>query len=182
MFETDGELQAVQALLDSSFASAGEHLTGIISPERRLTAAELCAYLTGVKHLVVSTVSATCEPRCSAVDGLFLHASLWFSTSATLLKARHLERRPALSAAHVIGDVGVFVHGLARVTCGATDAAAALSHSWSDVYGSGTPEVWVSTPSDARCVQIAATSLFTYAFSRDRFDALIDARPDDAAH
>ena len=183
MFETDGELQAVQALLDSSFASAGEHLTGIISPERRLTAAELCAYLTGVKHLVLSTVSATCEPRCSAVDGLFLHGSFWFSTSATSLKARHLERRPVGSAAHVIGDdAGVFVHGLARVTRGATDEAAAISHDWSDVYGGGTSEDWVSTPSDARYVQIAATSLFTYVFSRDRFDALLDARPDDAAH
>ncbi len=176
MFETTEELTALDELLATSFEGAGEHLTGIISPERRLSAADLCRYLTGVRHLVVSTVTSKCEPRCSAVDGLFLHGSFWFSTSATALKSRHLERRPALSAAHVIGDdVGVFVHGRARVIRGATEDASGISHYWSDVYSGSTPEDFVETPSDARYVQIVATSLFTYAFNRDRFEALADA-------
>jgi general stress protein 26 len=175
MFETTDELAALDELLAASFAGAGDHLTAIISPERRLGATDLCRYLTGVKHLVLSTVTAACEPRCSAVDGLFLHGSFWFSTSATSLKARHLDRRPALSAAHVIGDdVGVFVHGHARVVRGATEASASISHYWSEVYGGGTPEDWVPTPSDARYVQIVALSMFTYAFNRDRFEALLD--------
>lgn len=176
MFETDDELATLDTLLEASFGSAGEHLTGIIGPDRRLGATELCRYLTGVKHLVVATVTAACEPRCSAVDGLFVHGSFWFSTSKTSLKARHLEQRGAVSAAHVIGDdVGVFVHGTARVVNGATEESAAISHFWAEVYGGGTPEDWVPTPSDARYVQIQASALFTYVFNRDRFEALLAA-------
>jgi general stress protein 26 len=174
VFETTEELAALDALLATSFSGAGSHLTGIISTERRLDAADLCRYLVGVKHLVLSTVTSACEPRCSAVDGLFLHGSFWFSTSAASLKARHLERRAQVSAAHVLGDdVGVFVHGTAHLVYGATDEAAAISHYWSEVYAGGTPEDWVSTPSDARYVQIKASSMFSYAFSRARFEALV---------
>lgn len=119
VFETPSELASLDALMHQSFERAGAHLTGIISPDRRLSAASLARYLVGVRHLVVATVSAKGEPRCSAVDGLFLHGRFWFTTSADSLKAVHLERRPALSAAHVIGDdVGVFIHGRARVVRG----------------------------------------------------------------
>ena len=178
MFETAEELARLDELLAASFDGAGDHLTGIISPQRRLGAADLCRYLAGVKHLVLSTVTAACEPRCSAVDGLFLHGSFWFSTSATSLKARHLDRRPALSTAHVIGDaVGVFVHGTAHVVNGATEESASMRHYWSDVYDGGSPEDWVPTPGDARYVQIQASAMFTYAFDRDRFEALVAAAP-----
>ena len=182
MFETEFELETLDELLAASFLGAGEHLTSIIAPSRRLSSTELCRYLTGVKHLVVATVTATGEPRCSAVDGLFLHGTFWFSTAATSLKVRHLECRRALSGAHVVGDdVGVFVHGMARVVNGATEESASISHYWSDVYGGGTPEDWVSAPSDARYVQILASAMFTYVFSRDRFEALLaGAVPDDA--
>jgi general stress protein 26 len=179
MFETADELAALDELLAASFAGAGDHLTGIISPGRRLDAADLCRYLTGVKHLVLSTVTAAGEPRCSAVDGLFLHGSFWFSTSAASVKARHLDRRPALSAAHVLGDdVGVFVHGTARLVHGSTEESARISHYWADVYAGGTPEDWVDAPRDARYVQIQASAMFTYAFNRDRFEALLAAAPD----
>ena len=99
MFETTEELATLETLMRESFARAGSHLTEIISPERRLSAADLSRYLVGVRHLVVATVSSAGEPRCSAVDGLFLHGRFWFTTSAQSIKARHLERRTALSAA-----------------------------------------------------------------------------------
>ena len=38
MLETPEELAALQALLDASMATAGPHLRGIISDERRLSA------------------------------------------------------------------------------------------------------------------------------------------------
>jgi pyridoxamine 5'-phosphate oxidase-like protein len=173
VLETDEELAALDALLDRSFASAGSHLTGIIRPERRLTARELSAYLVGVRHFVVATTTASCEPRCSAVDTLFLHGHVWFSTSGTSLKARHLERRSALSAAHVVGDdLGVFVHGTARIVRGATEEASELAPHWRDVYG-GTPEDWVDAPHDARYVEIVPNSMYTYAFDRERFDGIV---------
>jgi len=172
--ETDAELDRLDALLDQSFAAAGSHLTGIISPKRRLTARQLAAYLVGVRHFVVATTTAAGAPRCSAVDTLFLHGRLWFSTSGTSAKARHLERRPQLSAAHVVGDdVGIFVHGTARIVRGATDEAAALAPHWREAYGGGTPEDWVDDPRDARYVEIVPSSMYTYAFDRDRFEALL---------
>jgi general stress protein 26 len=175
--ETDAELDALDAILGRSFGAAGSHLTGIISESRRLSARDLCAYLVGIRHFVVATTTAGCEPRCSAVDTLFLHGRVWFSTSGTSVKARHLEHRDAVSAAHVIGDdVGVFVHGTARIVRGATEEASALAPFWREVYD-GTPEDWVDAPHDARYVEIVPSSMYTYAFNRERFEALVERGP-----
>jgi general stress protein 26 len=172
MFETSSELSELDELLAQSFGRAGEHLTSIISPDRRLSAADLSRYLVGVRHLVVATVTEDAEPRNSAVDGLFLHGRFWFSTSAHSIKARHLERRPALSGAHVIGDdVGIFVHGKARLIRGGPGDADEIRHFWTEVYDSS-PEDWVSDPTDARYVQIVPSSMYSYAFSRERFEEL----------
>jgi general stress protein 26 len=172
MFETPDELTSLDSLLVASFERAGPHLVGIISPDRRLWAADLTRYLVGVRHLVVATVTASGEPRCSAVDGLFLHGRFWFTTSAQSLKAAHLERRTQLSAAHVIGDdVGVFVHGHARVVRGGPGEADQLRHYWTDVYDAS-PEDWVSTPVDARYVEIVPSAMYSYAFSREGFEAM----------
>ena len=175
MFETPEELASLDALLNASFARAGAHLTGIISPDRRLSADDLARYLVGVRHLVLATVNARGEPRCSAVDGLFIHGRFWFSTSGESVKARHLELRPATSAAHVVGDdVGVFVHGRARVVRGGPGEADELRHYWTEVYDGGSPEDWVATPSDARYVGIVPSSMYSYAFSRERFEEMCD--------
>ena len=174
MFETADELASLDTLLHESFERAGAHLTEIIAPDRRLSAADLSRYLVGVRHLVVATVTAAGEPRCSAVDGLFIHGHFWFSTSAQSIKAGHLEHRTAVSAAHVVGDdVGVFVHGRARVVHGGPGEADELRHYWIEVY-EASPEDWVASPSDARYVEIVATSMYSYAFSRERFEAMCD--------
>jgi general stress protein 26 len=173
MFETDDELASLDALLERSFAGAGEHLAGIISEERRLSARDLTRYLEGTRHFVVATVTKAGEPRCSAVDGLFLHGHLWFTTSGDAVKAKHLEERPALSAAHVVGDeVGVFLHGHARVVRGGPGEADMIRHYWTELYESS-PEDWVATPLDARYIEVIPNSMYTYAFNRERFEAII---------
>ena len=173
MHETPEELDELDALLARSFSTAGDHLTGIIKPARRLSARDLCAYLVGVKHFVVASTTPDGAPRCSAVDTLFLHGHVWFSTSGTSFKARQLERRPATSLAHVVGeDVGVFVHGNARVVRGGTEEAAALTPSWRAIYDA-TPEDWVERPEDARYVEVLPSAMFTYAFDRERFASLL---------
>jgi general stress protein 26 len=173
MFETDDELETLDDLLARSFAGGGGHLTGIISEDRRLSARDLVRYLQGVRHFVVATVTESGEPRCSAVDGLFLHGHLWFTTSGDSLKAKHLEKRSALSAAHVVGDdVGVFIHGHALVMQGGPGDADALRHYWTEIYESS-PEDWVATPSDSRYIEVVATSMFTYAFNRERFETMV---------
>jgi hypothetical protein len=172
VFETTEELASLDDLLAASFARAGAHLTSINTVDRRLSAHDLSRYLVGVRHFVVATVTPAGEPRCSAVDGLFLHGRLWFSTSAQSLKARHLEQRPAISGAHVVGDdVALFLHGRARVVRGGPGEADAIRHFWTEVYGAS-PEDWVESPSDARYVEVIASSIYSYAFSRERFEEL----------
>lgn len=124
MRETAQDLAQLQELLDASVTRASEHLTSIVTPDRRLTAPELCSVLTGMCTLALATVTAAGEPRVSGVDGHFLRGRWLFSTSGTAVKARHLRARPACSVAHLRGDdLGVFVHGRA-VLMAAADAPA----------------------------------------------------------
>jgi len=116
MFETDADLAQLQSLLDRSLSQATEHMRSIITPgERSLTAALLTAACRGMCTLAISTVTATCEPRVSAVDGHLLHGYWYFSTARTAAKARHLAARPAVSVAYLRGEeIGVFAHGRAQ--------------------------------------------------------------------
>jgi hypothetical protein len=116
MLETPEELAALQALLDRSAASGGAHLSGIIDAERRLTAAQLSARLTGMRLLTVATVTADGRPLTGAVDGYFLHGTWYFSTSPDSVRMRHLRVRPAISATHLPGEsLQVSVHGRAEI-------------------------------------------------------------------
>ena len=69
--------------------------------------------------------------------------------------------------------MGVFVHGRARVVRGGPGEADELRHYWTEVYDAS-PEDWVPTTSDARYVEIVATSIYSYAFSRERFEAMCE--------
>ncbi len=78
MYETEQDLADLQALLDRSYATAGQHLRSIFSPQRRMSAAELVQLLRGVFVLNVATVSAACTPVVAPVDGLFYRGKLLF--------------------------------------------------------------------------------------------------------
>lgn len=142
MLETPDEVAALQRLLDASHASSTEHLRSIINDERRLTAQDLVALLTGMKVLSVATVTSRGEPRISAMDGHFLHGSWTFGTSGTAAKARHMRVRPTVSVAHIDGeDLAVFSHGRAERMAGSDpDWAETLDH-WTAHYGSS-PLTW----------------------------------------
>lgn len=108
-------MAALRSLLDASIGSAGDHLTSIVNERRRLTAEQVVAALTGMKVLVVATVTAAGEPRTSCVDGHFLHGTWLFGTAASAHKARDLRARPALSVTHVDGErMALFTHGYAH--------------------------------------------------------------------
>jgi general stress protein 26 len=137
MLETDDEIAALQDLLDASHASSTDHLREIINDERRLTASDLVALLTGMKVLSVATVTARGEPRISALDGHFLHGTWSFSTSGAAAKARHMRARPAVSVAHIDGEeLAVFSHGrVERMQEADADWAQTIGH-WTAHYGS----------------------------------------------
>lgn len=125
MYETDAEVDALQALLDASLSRSSAHLRSIVVPgERTLPARRLVEVLTGMCTLSIATVTASGEPRISGIDGHFLHGRWIFGTTRSAAKAGHLAARPAASVAHLRGeDLGVFTHGTV-VTLNPVDGAA----------------------------------------------------------
>src|SRR3989442_15272114 len=104
MLENPAEIDHLQQLLDRGAAGAGPHLRGIITDERRLTARQLCQRLTGMRLLVVATVTADGRPLAGPVDGYFLHGAFYFSSGRESVRMRHLAAPPAVSASHLPGD------------------------------------------------------------------------------
>jgi hypothetical protein len=110
--ETPDEIVALQQVLDESADSAGAHLRGIISQERRLTAVQLCDELQGMRLLVLGTATADGRPLVGPVDGYFIHRSFWFSSGRKSVRMKHLAARPFVSASYLPGEqLAVTVHG-----------------------------------------------------------------------
>ncbi len=163
MLETPDETAALQELLDASHARASGHLRSIIDDDRTLTAEQLVALLTGMKVLAVATVTASGEPRISALDGHFLHGTWTFSTAGTSAKARHLEARPAVSVAHIDGeDLALFSHGHADLMAPGPERDEVEAH-WTAHYGSS-PWSWAD---DIRMYRLRMTWAVAYAFQRE---------------
>ena len=114
MHETPDDLAALQDLLDRSAAAAGPHLRSIITPERRLSAPDVCASLTGMSLLVLATVTSDGRPLAGPVDGIFYRGAFHFGSSPDSVRFRHIRRRPHVSASHLPGEeLAVTVHGRA---------------------------------------------------------------------
>ena len=164
MLETADEIAALQELLERSHARATEHLRGIIHGERVLTAADIAALLTGMKVVSLGTVTAGGEPRISAVDGHFLHATWTFSTSGTSAKAVHIAARPSVSVAHIDNEeLAVFSHGTAERLDPSDDRWDETLAHWSAHYGQS-PLSWGD---DVRLYRLRPAWMVGYAFRRD---------------
>ena len=135
MRETETDLKRLQELLDTSFDAAGPHLLRIITPERRLSAAEVAATLTGMRLLALATVTAGGEPRIGPVDGIFLRGSFHFGSAPDSARARNIRERPAVSATHLPGEeLAVTVHGRAVPVDVQAEEGAELRQTLLDVY------------------------------------------------
>jgi nitroimidazol reductase NimA-like FMN-containing flavoprotein (pyridoxamine 5'-phosphate oxidase superfamily) len=114
MHETEEDLEALQQLLDRSYAAGGEHLHRIITPERRLGAVDLSKRLEGMRLLTVATVTADGRPLAGPVDGIFYRGAFHFGSAPDSVRFRHLHRRPQVTATHLPGEeLSVTVHGRA---------------------------------------------------------------------
>ena len=166
MLETPDELGTLQQLLDRSAAGAGGHLRGIITDERRLSAGQLAGRLTGMRLLVVATVTADGRPLAGPVDGYFLHGSFWFSSARDSVRMRHLAARPAVSATHLPGEeLAVTVHGRAELFELRDPAAAELRQAMLDWYvpRQGPEfESWLDAL-DAVAARIEPAKMFTFS-------------------
>ena len=115
MRETPEDIQNLQGLLDRTYGRAGGHLRSIITPQRRLSAEEVCAELQGMSLIVLATVNSRCEPIVGAVDGIFYRGHFWFGSAEKSLRFRHIRARPQVSATHTRGEeLAVTVHGRAH--------------------------------------------------------------------
>jgi uncharacterized pyridoxamine 5'-phosphate oxidase family protein len=166
MFETDAEIDELDALFDRTFAHANAHLTGIVSTERRLNARQVVRYLQGTKHVAFATVNERGEPRVAPLDGVFIHGRFTVSTGGKAARLRHLRVNPACSAAHMDGDVvGIVVHGRATIIGRDDDGAAELEAVWRELYGSS-PFEWGD---GVVFMRIEPSSMWAYAFHPENF-------------
>ncbi len=168
MLETPEELDFLQDLLDRSMAGAGPHLLDIIGPERRLDALQLTERLTGMRLLVLATVTADGRPLTAPVDGYFLHGTFWFSLGTTAVRTRHLTERTQVSATHLPDEsLAVILHGRAERHELRSEACNGLRQAMLDHYlpiqGPSFAQ-WMDEV-DAVGVRIIPTKLFTFALS-----------------
>jgi hypothetical protein len=165
MHETPAEVTRLQQLLDDSAAGAGPHLRGIITDERRLSAADLCQRLPGMCLLAVATVTADGRPLIGPVDGYLIHGSFYFSSGRDSVRMRHLAARPAVSATYLPGEeLAVTVHGRAELFEVSDPARGALRQAMLDHYlpKQGPPfETWLDEI-DAIGARIEAEKIFTF--------------------
>jgi hypothetical protein len=162
MRETPEDLAALQALLDRSYAVAGAHLRAVITPARRLTAAQLCERLQGMCLLALATVTADGRPINGPVDGFFYRGGWYFGSSHESLRFRHLRQRPQVSATHLPGEeLSVTAHGRAREIDARNHDGGGFFAVLDDYYGPrfGDAEAIVDGAAYAR---IEAERLFTF--------------------
>ena len=166
MLENPAEIDRLQQLLERSAADAGAHLRGIVTDERRLSAAQVIERLQGMRLLTVATVTADGRPLAGPVDGYFLHGSFYFSSGRNSVRMRHLAARPAVSATYLPGEeLAVTVHGRAELFDLSDPAGAELRRAILDWYvpRQGPEfETWLDQL-DAVAARIAAEKLFTFS-------------------
>jgi nitroimidazol reductase NimA-like FMN-containing flavoprotein (pyridoxamine 5'-phosphate oxidase superfamily) len=133
--ESPSDLEALQELLDRSYAMAGSHLLRIHDPPRRLNAAQVAERLQGMCLLVLATVTADGRPIVGPVDGIFYRGSFHFGSAPDSVRFRHIRRRPQVSATHLPGEhLAVTVHGTAVPIDIRSDEQAGFRRSLLDIY------------------------------------------------
>ena len=135
MHETADDLARLQALLDRSYESAGRHLRSVITPERRLSAADLADRLHGMCLLVLATVTRDGRPMAGPVDGIFYRGAWHFGSAPDSRRIAHIQHNSAVSATHLPAEeFSVTVHGRATVIDVAAPEQAGFRRALLDVY------------------------------------------------
>ncbi|MCW3016065.1 MAG: hypothetical protein JWO02_3157 [Solirubrobacterales bacterium] len=165
MNETEGDVLALQELLDRSYAAAGPHLLRIHTPERRLRAEQVVQRLDGMCLLALATVASDGRPVVGPVDGIFYRGAFHFGSAPDSLRFRHIGSRPSVSATYLPGEeLAVTVHGRAIPIDVRDEAAAGFRRTLLDIYvpryGPEWEEFLDSGPVYAR---IAPDRMFTFS-------------------
>ncbi|MEA2592770.1 MAG: hypothetical protein QOD62_2601 [Actinomycetota bacterium] len=169
MHETRDDVARLQDLLDRSHAAGGPHLRSIITPERRVDAAELVERLQGMRLLVVATVTADGRPLTGPVDGIFYQGAFHFGSAPDSFRLRHLRARPQVSATHLPGEeLCVTVHGTAVPV---DVQAGGFRQTLLDIYVPRFGPDWEQfLDSGSRYIRIQADKMFTFHMPPDEGD------------
>lgn len=164
MHETPEDLAALQALIDRSYATAGEHMRMVHAPERRLSAEQVAERLTGMKLLALATVTADGRPIVGPVDGIFYRGAFHFGSAPHSVRFRHIRRRPHVSATHLPGEeLAITVHGRAVPVDMQAPEHAELRRAVLDIYVPRYGSEWETDILDgAAYARIEAERMFTY--------------------
>jgi hypothetical protein len=163
--ETPADIEALQELLDRSYASAGTHLLRIHTPERRLRAEQVAERLTGMCLLTLATATADGRPIAGPVDGIFYRGAFHFGSSPDSTRFRHIAKRPWVSATYLPSEeLGITVHGRAVPVDVRSEAGVGFRRTLLEVYVPRYGEEWErfldSGPVYAR---IEPERMFTFA-------------------
>ena len=165
MHETGDDVRRLQALLDDSRASMGEHMRGILTPERWLSAEELIDRLKGMKLLTLATVTRGCEPRVGPVDGHFYRGTFWFGSAPDSVRFRHIRERPAVSATHLDGEqFSATVHGTAHLVDMRDAGMSGFRDLLIEAYGE---PWWRDVGESAQFARIDAHRMYTFSMPSD---------------
>jgi hypothetical protein len=168
MHESPADIEALQELLDRSYATAGGHLLTIHTPDRRLSAEQVIERLTGMCLLTLATVTADGRPIAGPVDGIFYRGAFHFGSSPDSVRFRHIRSRPYVSATHLPGEeLGITVHGRAVPVDIHADAGAGFRRALLDVYVPRYGPDWEADflNSGPRYARIDAARMFTFAMA-----------------
>ncbi|HSP27699.1 MAG TPA: pyridoxamine 5'-phosphate oxidase family protein, partial [Ilumatobacteraceae bacterium] len=169
MHERPDDLAELQAVLDRSYESAGPHLRGIATTDRRLDAGQLAERLTGMRLLVLATSTRDGRPINGPVDGIFYRGRFHFGSSPESLRYRHLRERPAVSATHLPGEfLAVTVHGDAEVIDVHAPEHAEFKQTVLDIYTPRYGDEWAAMlDGGAWYARINASRMFTFSMPDD---------------
>jgi uncharacterized pyridoxamine 5'-phosphate oxidase family protein len=172
MHESPQELAALQSLLDKSIEESGPHLSSVITAERRLTAAEVCDRLVGMRLLALATVTADGRPLVGPVDGIFYRGRFYFGSSPDSVRFRHIARRADVSATHLPGEeLAVTVHGRAVPVDVASRDHAGFRRALLDIYVPRYGPQWERfLDSGSVYARIDPAKMFTFYMDPDHTD------------
>lgn len=111
MRETEDDLDALQRLLDASFAGSGEHLRTAFDQEHRLAAAELVDALAGLFEMHLAVLTSSGDPMVAPVDGFVLRGRICLGLPKSSVRARLLRRDPRVSVSFNSEAVAFIAHG-----------------------------------------------------------------------
>jgi len=165
--ESRADIEALQQVLDKSYAGASAHLLSIHTPERRLAADQVAERLSGMCLLALATATADGRPLVGPVDGVFYRGAFHFGSSPDSVRFRHIRSRAHVSATHLPGEeLAVTVHGLAVPVDVRAAANAGFRRALLEVYMPRYGEEWErfldSGPIYAR---IEAERMFAFAIT-----------------